>query len=103
MNTEFYNTIAEQGETLIASEKKAKFQGEQILRYFKSLPEEEFTPCEVHENLHLRGPLTSTRRAISNLTKEGLLIKTANKNMGLYGKMNYTWKYSASNGQIKML
>ena len=29
---------------------------------------------------------------MSNLTKAGDLIKTGNREAGIYGEMNYTWK-----------
>ena len=36
--------------------------------------------------------LTSVRRAITNLTRKGTLMKSSSANMmGLYGAANYTW------------
>lgn len=38
-------------------------------------------------------PLTSVRRAITNLTAEGKLVKSERKTRGRYGKAQHTWVY----------
>ena len=38
-------------------------------------------------------PITSIRRAITNLESEGLLHKTDIQKPGVYGKLNYCWVY----------
>jgi len=37
-------------------------------------------------------PLTSIRRAMSNLSTRGLLVKTNKQHPGLYGRPEYYWK-----------
>jgi hypothetical protein len=37
-------------------------------------------------------PLTSVRRAISTLTREGVLKKTDKQRTGYYGKREYMWR-----------
>ena len=37
-------------------------------------------------------PITSIRRALSDLTSECKLTKTDNKKLGPYGKHEFTWK-----------
>ena len=85
----FYNTI-ELNETELEKEiKNAKNQEEKILIVFKK--EKELTPSEVWEYL-MEYPLTSIRRAMTNLTDQGRLIKTNTQKVGYYGKPNYVWK-----------
>ena len=36
-------------------------------------------------------PITSVRRAISNLTKDHKLEKSSKQKLGKYGKLNHTW------------
>ena len=90
---EFYNTNNEFGKELQASIVKSRHQGEIIMEYFKLHPDKEFTPFEIHRAVGLVGtPLTSIRRAITNLTFDNKLIKTDNQRTGQYGKKNYCWK-----------
>ena len=94
MSNSYFNTTNESGTDLSTSEKKAKRQDEYILDFFKYNALREFTPSEIHSNipeLH-HAPLTSVRRAITNLTDNGLLIKTIHQREGLYGKKTFTWK-----------
>jgi hypothetical protein len=53
------------------------------------------TPFEVLEATQSMGhkyPVTSVRRSISNLTKQGKLEKTSEMKKEEYGKPNYYWK-----------
>jgi hypothetical protein len=53
------------------------------------------TPFEVlekYEKHNPRVPITSIRRAITNLTDRGLLEKTPNFKVERYGKTNHLWK-----------
>lgn len=51
------------------------------------------TPDEVHKAVGRPGePYTSYRRAFTNLTKAGLLVKTDEKVMGNYGKNIHVWR-----------
>ena len=88
-----YNTTNESGQVLKDSKKKALTQQERILRYFKTfhfLKHE--TPDSVCKYVfNNRVPITSVRRAMTNLTDAGLLEKTNTKRPGRYGKDNYCW------------
>ena len=92
----FHNTNAETGATLQASQEQACHQETVILRMFRDRPYAGWTPFEVHEFLmlfHNRDwPITSVRRAITNLTRDGDLVKTNIQRMGPYGKKNYVWR-----------
>lgn len=97
MQTSFYNTIEASGQQLIDFEQKAQTQEELILSCFKQYNKTDVTPDEVQDLLRLfNTPITSIRRAITNLTKQGKLIKTTNQRKGRYGKMTYAWKINSN-------
>ena len=83
----YINTNKEQGETLKASNQKAETQEEVIMEIFRIDPEGLFTPNDIHTISGLSCPLTSIRRAISNLCSNGFLVKTTTMKMGTYGKL----------------
>jgi hypothetical protein len=88
----YHNTTNEGGEQLEAFKEKAKTQDQEVLRFIK----DQFvcSPSYVWKMLyHQSVPLTSVRRAITNLTKEGKLMKTQSKAVGPYGRPEYCWKY----------
>ena len=90
---EFYNTTHENGETLNNYNLKANSQSSKIIKFFKEM-KKPMTPSEVHMNLFDETtPLTSIRRAMSNLTdKHQVLEKTEVKQEGIYGREEYKWK-----------
>ena len=91
---EFHNTIDAQAEELKQHEAKAETQGERILRMFRGHPERSFTPCEIHNSLGTidQPLLTSVRRSITDLTRDGYLERTSTRRLGAHGAMNYTWQ-----------
>jgi hypothetical protein len=105
---DFHNSIPIEGEELKEAKKKAVTQQDQILEIFKREPNRWFTPYDI-ENItgndrsmpELRYMLiTSIRRAITNLTDAGYLVK-GNKDMqvhGQWGMMNNQWKYNNGKG-----
>lgn len=101
---DYYNTTHKTGDDLKVVTEKAIGLQKKIEAYFKLFPDKEFTPPQIMENLHITAPLTSVRRAISNLTTDGILIKTSNLKMGIYGQSNYTWKLAVNSktGQVNM-
>ena len=88
----YYNTTQETGEALAKKRVKAKTQTEKVLEFFEQYPSTQFAPFQVHRNVGGSSLLTSTRRSISDLTKEGKLVKCTEKRLGEYGAMNYTWR-----------
>ena len=94
----YHNTNNEQGETLIKSEIQTNRQETVILELFK---DKILSPHEVLSLSGLNCPITSIRRAITNLTNQGLLIKTTIMREGEYGKMVHTWRLNEGN-QLEM-
>jgi hypothetical protein len=90
----YYNTTKESGETLAENTEDAAYQEVLITRIFQKhimLPP---SKCwRLYQDSH--GPilLTSCRRAITNLTKRGILVKTKVKTKGFYNRSEYVWKY----------
>ena len=92
----YYNTNDENGDELRDSWVKTAKQDELILQFFIDNPDQEFTPAEVKHMCRIcckNWPITSIRRAINTLTKQGNLAKTDNLRTGTYGKKTHTWKF----------
>ena len=90
----YYNTTSLQGPTLFDSIRTAINQDELILEYFRKYPDSLFSPCDIWKSLFPDGkvPITSIRRSINTITKDGLLIKTDQYKNGIYGKKCFMWK-----------
>ena len=88
----YYNTNDETGDTLKSSRSKAITQEEIILEFFTNNPNLQLSPFEISDTLELNAPITSIRRAMTNLTLEGKLKKTNAMVVGPYGKNVHTWR-----------
>lgn len=93
----FYNTNKESGETLKSSRLKCNRQEDVILKIFKDNKEHLLCADEIHELSQLNAPITSIRRAITNLYNQGKLIKTNTMKKGRYGKNTHTYQYKSVN------
>ena len=103
---DYFNTVTETGEVLVKYQAKAKSQQAKILEIFKFF-DKELSPEDVHKHFE-NTPLTSIRRAMSNMSREkvftdpedmhtiswepGSLVMTGNKVRGKYGRMINTWR-----------
>lgn len=88
----YYNTTNLKGDELKTSQKKTVSQEQKILDIFKK-HQVPLSPTDVYRNFAPPyAPLTSIRRALSNLTKDGKLEKTSKMTMGNYGKLEHCWK-----------
>ncbi len=87
----FHNTLELKGKELLRAESKAKTQEEIILKLFTDNPHADFTASDLWLKLGQQWPITSVRRALTNLTAEHLR-KTETKRIGLYGMMNCVYK-----------
>ena len=96
MEKDFFNTTNLSGNALKKEREAAKNQQERILLIFKQF-RKGMTPTRVHfihNDLfqYNRCPITSIRRAITNLTDAGKLVKTDAQKNGAYGKPNCVWE-----------
>ena len=87
----FYNTIQENPSELARSQTKAKTQEQKIINCFKQY-ERPLSPSMVLKQLNLNCPLTSVRRAMTNLTTDGKLFKTNSFVIGDYAKPEHLWE-----------
>ena len=97
MRNSYYNTNQESGYTLKSSNVKANSQEESIIKIFTDNPK--LSASEAWKIYDSEGvtPITSIRRAITNLCNEGLLMKTDDTKEGLYGKKEHIYKISKEN------
>ena len=86
----FYNTINEVSSVLVTSHSNTRTQEAIILDCFKSA-QEPLSPSMVHFLTKLKCPITSIRRAMSDLTKRGSLTKTPKYTIGKFGKKEHLW------------
>lgn len=93
--TSFHNTNNEQGETLYKSIEKARTQEDEILGYFEYHKGKSFSPEQIWKTILPNCPLTSVRRAMSNLTHAKKLEKTNETTIGMYKKKISLWKLKA--------
>ena len=91
----YYNTNKETGEVLEKSREKAKSQEERILAFIeKETRINTYKPLTAPHWIanKFNIPITSARRALTNLTKAGKLEKTDVMVIGPYGKAVHTWR-----------
>lgn len=93
----FHNTIGLDSNDLGRATKDCRRQQDRILEFYLQHPGRMFTPFEIYRAVFSRDiPITSVRRAITNLTRQGRLIKTMQQKMEQYGKPNYYWRIAPS-------
>lgn len=87
----YYNTQGTVGLLLQTYEAKAQTQ-DQVVFCIMQLYNYPMSPSQVYKILDERFPITSIRRALSNLTRDGKLTKYPyNKVTGIYGRPECTW------------
>jgi hypothetical protein len=98
---DFYNTNKSAGEILTKARQDARNQQELIYAYYQIY--KKGSPSQVHgrvfDNMAPLTPITSTRRAITNLTDAGYLVKTDRMVEGDYGKMEHVWQIAPKPGE----
>jgi hypothetical protein len=97
MNPGFFNTIGLRGQDLAAAHHQARNQDAVVLDVFRQ-HDRPLTPSDVWRltsDAGHRWPLTSIRRAITNLTDDGQLVKLPKQRTGIYGKPEHHWSLPA--------
>lgn len=98
----YYNTTHETGQALLNFRSQAKAQTARVLEFYRNRPGELLGPSEVWRRTGIEAegaPINSVRRAISDATKAGILVMTAQKTVGAWGRCEHLWVYPRSNGQ----
>lgn len=99
MKPSFHNTVGEVNPELGVSEKKAESQESIILAFFEKYDYLRFGPSYIFIELNQVWPITSVRRAITNLTAQDKLVKTAHQVKGIYGKKEFCWQLKPKKGK----
>ncbi len=104
METSYHNTTDSVQPDLGKYEKKARSQEDQILVWFKidealvgagrGVP-----PSVIKAILFPDAPLTSVRRAMTNLTNRGELVKSDRQRKGPFGRPEYEWRLAEKYSQ----
>ena len=87
----FFNTIDENPDELAKSQAQALTQEQRIMKCFNQY-EKPLSPSMVLSISGLNCPITSIRRAMTNLSDNGKLEKTNKFVMGNYGKKEHLWQ-----------
>lgn len=99
----YYNTNKEYGAELTRSTATALGQEEKIISYFKRHPSAQLTPFDVCNLVFNQSvPVTSVRRAMTNLADKNILKKTDAMRIGKYGKKNHTWKLLKQTADVQL-
>lgn len=91
----FHNTLQLDFNQVQVEEEKAKNGDEIVLALFSLNPNAEMTPREVFNLITHQGysyELTSVRRSICNLTKQGILEKLDKQKKECKGTNNFLWR-----------
>lgn len=94
---DFYNTTNISGDELKVACKRAASQQALVLDFFQQHPDGMYTASQVYVMLEMKAkgvPLTSVRRAMSNLKIMGKLLRTSEKRKGFFGADNYKYMLS---------
>jgi len=88
----YHNTVPLSGEVLKEKKKKISKQEEEILELFRR--HKRFSPSQIYRRGFAgRAPITSVRRAITNLTQAGFLRKSGEKVPGMYNDSENVWEF----------
>jgi hypothetical protein len=87
----FYNTNQEDFGEESESLRKVVKQEAVIFGLFKAA-RTPMSPSMVYKALGEKWPITSIRRAITDLTDEGKIVKTQKTTKGIYGKKEHLWE-----------
>jgi hypothetical protein len=94
MLREFHNTTHESDQLAFDFNEINKAKNKDVLAVFEANPGVSFTPYQVGDIMIAKGSKmlqSSIKRAITDLTKQGLLVQTSEKVIERYGRPNYKW------------
>ncbi len=103
----YFNTTNESGSQLLKYQDKALSQDQRLLAYFEESYDINgdyllLTPTAALNRVFNNSvPITSVRRALSNLTRDGKL-RTSGKAMGPYGRPEHYWRLVERSSQREM-
>ncbi len=86
----FYNTNQESFKEVFDSSIKTANQSDVIFKLLQTA-NTPMSPSMIYKILGQKWPITSIRRAITNLTDKGKIVKTQKTTKGIYGKKEHLW------------
>jgi len=93
MNGSYHNTTESTMSELKLYEHRANSQEGNILNWFREYPRLPHSPSSLQTILfYSEVPITSVRRALTNLTNSGDLVKTDRQVKGPYGRPEFQWR-----------
>ena len=92
----YHNTTNQNGKFFWVEVKKCKNQEERVMQLMQRF--KRFSASEVWD-FFPNCPITSVRRALSNLTHEGILTKEDKTKIGLYGRAECYYTLNESNAK----
>ncbi len=101
----YHNTTNVSGDQLARYQDKALSQDQRLLAYFELVYNSGggyllLTPSVAKALVFGdKIPITSVRRALSNLTREGDLVKTGKRAKGPYGRPEFCWSLAPKHQQ----
>ncbi len=87
----YYNTTNLKGQDLFEAIMQANSQEEFVLNLLRK--NKRMTASEIYRHYPKPAPITSIRRALTDLKKRGLVRKTNMKKRGIYGKPEHFYEY----------
>ena len=107
MRPPYHQTTPLSSEVLKAATATARTQEDKVRAYFRTFPYgHRASASRVHQAIfgwNSPVPLTSTRRAITNLTVAGILVMTDRTIPGAFGKPEHLYQMAAPPGQLPLL
>jgi hypothetical protein len=89
----YYNTTRETGEQLATSTQSAASQTKRILDLFRSMPNTSIHAWTIKTFLRGDVPITSVRRAITDLHDAAKIERDGSAYAGPYRRKTYTYRY----------
>lgn len=84
--------------------RQAARQEDIVLQFFERHPNEGFTPFALQSAMGTNWPITSVRRALTDLTNEGKLEKhVEQQRIEVYGVRNCVWRLADREAQLSLL
>lgn len=88
----YYNTTHEVGDTLRDFKEKNMKLESRIEKVF--MERNEWQPSELYNYFMRFYPITSIRRALTDMTTAGKLVKTEVRRDGMFGRREHVWRKS---------
>jgi predicted ArsR family transcriptional regulator len=89
------------GDQVAQYETVAQTQEQLVLAFFQAHPEKSYSPEQIQSAVLPQAPITSVRRAITNLTTTGELVRTEWVAEGRYGRPIGMWQLAKK--QVRQL